>query len=392
MTYDFDCVIDRRSSESAKWRRYGDDVLPLWVADMDFPSPQAVIDALHQRVAHGVFGYGLEPPELRPVIVDRLAHLYNWHVEPDELILLPGVVVGFNLAAQAVASPGDGVLVQTPIYYPILDAPHYAGCSLDEMQLTRQVDGSYTIDFEAFEAAITNRTRVFILCNPHNPVGRVYRRDELERMAEICLRHDVVICSDEIHNDLVFTGHRHVPIACLDPGIADQTITLMAPSKTYNIAGLHCSFAIAQNPDLRKKMQKARAGLVPWAPGVLGSIAALAAYRDGQVWLDAVLQYLEANCDFLMQVVADELAGITMSRPEGTYLAWLDCRDAGIPGNPHEFFLRSARVALNDGGAFGRGGEGFVRLNFGCPRSTLVEALNRMKQSLLDLGQHEGHV
>ncbi len=384
MTYDFDQRIDRRHSESLKWHRYDDDVLPMWVADMDFMSPEPVIRALRERVEHGVFGYGLAPPELRQVIVDRLQRLYGWQVSPDDLVFLPGVVTGFNLVCHAVASPGDGVLIQTPVYFPILHAPAGAGLTNDEMELTRRPDGRYEIDFDAFEKTITDRTRVFILCNPHNPVGRVFRREELEQMAEICLRHNVVICSDEIHCDLVFQGSRHLPIASLAPEIADQTITLMAPSKTFNVPGLRCSVAIAQNPELRKKLKTTHKGLVHGV-NIMGYTAALAAYRDGQPWLDEVLRYMEANLDFLLQYVEAHLAGITMSRPEGTYLAWLSCHEAGIPGNPHQFFLERARVVMNDGASFGRGGEGFVRLNFGCPRSMLTEALDKMKEALLAL-------
>jgi cystathionine beta-lyase len=381
MVYDFDRLIDRRCSESAKWRHYDEDVLPMWVADMDFMSPEPVIRVLRERVDHGVFGYGMEPPELRQVIVDRLAGLYDWQVVPEALIFLPGVVTGFNLACRAVTSPGDGVLVQTPVYPPILSAPANAGLTRDEMELTPQPDGRYAVDFAAFEGAITDRTRLFILCNPHNPVGRVFQRGELERMAEVCLRHNVVVCSDEIHCDLLFRGNCHVPIASLDPEIADRTITLMAPSKTYNVAGLHCSVAVVQNLELREKFKAARAGLVPDV-NILGYIAALAAYRDGQSWLDELLRYLEANRDWLLQYVDGCLPGIRMGKPEGTYLAWLDCRQADIPGTPYEFFLHEARVAVSDGLAFGQGGEGFVRLNFGCPRATLVEALDRMQTAL----------
>jgi cystathionine beta-lyase len=381
MIYDFDQIIDRRASDSAKWLRYGEDVLPLWVADMDFVSPEPVIRALRQRVAHGVFGYGMEPPELRPVIVDRLYQLYDWQVPPEALVFLPGVVTGFNLACRATTTPGDGVLMQTPVYYPFLRVPANTGLTGDEMELTWQPDGQYGIDLDVFESTITDRTRVFLLCNPHNPVGRVFRRDELERMAELCLRHDLLICSDEIHCDLLFNGNQHLPIASLAPEIADQTITLMAPSKTYNVAGLACSLAIIQNAELRKKFLAARVDLVH-RPTVMGYVGALAAYCDGQPWLDQVLRYLEANRDFLLQYVDEHLPGIAVGKPEGTYLAWLDCRQAGIPDNPHEFFLQEARVALNDGSAFGRGGEGFVRLNFGCPRATLTEALERMKRAL----------
>ncbi len=353
----------------------------MWVADMDFMSPEPVIRVLRERVDHGVFGYGMEPPELRQVVVDRLAGLYDWQVAPEALIFLPGVVTGFNLACRAVTSPGEGVLVQTPVYPPILSAPANAGLTRDEMELTPQPDGRYVIDFAAFEGAITDRTRLFILCNPHNPVGRVFRRGELERMAEICLRHHMVVCSDEIHCDLLFRGSRHVPIASLDPEIADRTITLMAPSKTYNVAGLHCSVAVVQNVELREKFKAARAGLVPDV-NILGYIAALAAYRDSQSWLDELLCYLEANRDWLLQCVDGRLSGIRMGKPEGTYLAWLDCRQADISGTPYEFFLHEARVAVSDGLTFGQGGEGFVRLNFGCPRATLVEALDRMQTAL----------
>lgn len=386
MSYNFDQFVDRSRTESLKWRLYGDEVLPLWVADMDFLSPEPVIRALHQRVEHGVFGYGLIMPELGEVVVERLYSLYGWRVSPEALVFLPGVVPGFNLACRAVTSPGDGVLVQTPVYPPILRAPANAGLSCDEMELTRRADGYYEIDFDLFEDTITGRTRVFILCNPHNPVGRVFRREELERMAEICLRHDMVICSDEIHCDLVFAGHQHIPIASLAPEIGERTITLMAPSKTYNIAGLKCSVAIIENAELREKFNAARAGLVGGV-NVLGYTAALAAYRDGQAWLEEVLRYLEANRDFLLRYVSERLPGITMVSPEGTFLGWLDCRQAGIPGNPHEFFLREAKVALNDGATFGRGGEGFVRLNFACPRSTLLEALNKMEKALRILNE-----
>jgi cystathionine beta-lyase len=381
MVYDFDRLIDRRCSESAKWRHYDEDVLPMWVADMDFMSPEPVIRVLRERVDHGVFGYGMEPPELRQAVVERLAGFYGWQVAPEALIFLPGVVTGFNLACRAATSPGDGVLVQTPVYPPILSAPANAGLTRDEMELTPQPDGRYAVDFAAFEGAITDRTRLFILCNPHNPVGRVFQRGELERMAEVCLRHNVVVCSDEIHCDLLFRGNCHVPIASLDPEIADRTITLMAPSKTYNVAGLHCSVAVVQNLELRGKFKAARAGLVPDV-NILGYIAALAAYRDGQSWLDELLRYLEANRDWLLQYVDGCLPGIRMGKPEGTYLAWLDCRQADIPGTPYEFFLHEARVAVSDGLAFGQGGEGFVRLNFGCPRATLVEALDRMLAAL----------
>ena len=299
-------------------------------------------------------------------------------------MFLPEVVTSFNLVCHALGTPGDGVLMQTPIYFPMLWAPAGAGLTNDEMELTRLPDGSYAIDFGLFERAITDRTRIFMLCNPHNPIGRVFRREELEQMAEICLRHDILICSDELHCDLVFQGSRHVPIATLAPEVADRTITLMAPSKAFNLPGLKCSAAIVQNPELRKKLQETHTGLVHGV-NVMGVAAAVAAYREGEPWLEELLRYLEANLDLLVEYVGAHLPGVSMSRPEATYLAWLSCHEAGIPGKPDEFFLNEARVAFNDGAIFGRGGEGFVRLNFGCPRSVLVQALDRMKNTLLTL-------
>ncbi len=230
-------------------------------------------------------------------------------------------------------------------------------------------------------ATITDRTRTFTLCNPHNPVGRVFTREELTTMAELCLRHDLTIISDEIHCDLIFSGAQHIPIASLSPELAARTITLIAPSKTFNIAGLYCSAAIIPDPELRRRFKAAAAGIVP-SVNLMAFTAALAAYRDGGPWLAACLRYLEDNRDYLMRFVEDRLPGISMSPMEGTYLAWLDCREAGITGSPAKFFLERARVGLNDGAWFGDGGEGFVRLNFGCPRATLAEALERMAGAL----------
>jgi cystathionine beta-lyase len=381
MAYDFDRVVDQRGTDSKKWHTYGEDVLPMWVADMDLLSPDPVRLALRQRVDHAMYGYGLEPAGLRELIVERLHNLYRWQVSPEEVVFVSGVVPALNLACRALTSPGDGLLLQTPVYQRILALPAHTGRASHAMELARQVDGRYVIDFDALDAAITRRTRIFVLCNPHNPVGRVFQRDELERMAGICLRHDVIICSDEIHCDLLFSGHQHLPIASLDPEIADHTITFMAPTKAYNLAGLHCGFAVIQNPDLREEFVAARQDLVR-EPGIMGYVAALAAYRDGQPWLDELLGYLEANRGVLLRYVREHLPGIDITEPEATYLAWLDCRQTGIPGNAQQFFLQEARVALNDGRQYGRGGEGFVRLNFGCPRSMLTEALDRMQEAL----------
>ncbi len=381
--YNFDQVIERKGTDSNKWKRYGDDVLPLWVADMDFLSADPILKALHQRVNHGIFGYTRPTQELREAIVKRLKTLYQWEVKEEEIFFLPGLVTGLNVAYQTFSLPGDGVLIQPPVYFHFIHDPLLHGWVLDDPPLVQKGD-TYEIDFDEFERRINGQTHVFILCNPHNPVARVYTKEELEKLAEICLRHQLIICSDEIHCDLLYPGYRHIPIVTLDPEVSSQTVTLMAPSKTFNIAGLECGFAVIQNPRLRKIWETFCHGLIPGV-NIMGHVAALAGYRDGQEWLDQALVYLKSNRDFLTQFFKEKLPQIRMSRMEATYLAWLDCRDAGILGNPSEFFLRKAKVALNDGSEFGKGGEGFVRLNFACPRKTLTEALDRMVSALKEL-------
>jgi len=383
MSVNFDELIDRRSTESFKWNLFEADVLPMWVADMDFKAPQAVIQALQERVAHGVFGYAREASELKAVLVERMRSRFGWRVEPEAVVFIPGVVTGFNLASHALAKPGGEVLMQTPVYFPFFSAPGYAGMRRVDAALIRQADFGYSIDFEQFEASISEQTAMFLLCNPHNPVGRVFRRTELEQLAEICLRHSVPICSDEIHSDLVFSGHRHIPIASLDPEIEKLSITLIAPSKTFNIAGLECSAAIIPDETMRQRYLAARKGL---AGGVnlLGITAGLAAYQEGQEWLDELLAYLEGNRDWMQEFIRAKMPELHMTPVEGTYLAWVDCRLAGLTDKPAEFFLKQARVGLNEGEMFGAEGAGFVRLNFGCPRSLLVEGLERMAESLGD--------
>ena len=383
MRYDLDTVRERRGTDSVKWKKYGDEVLPLWVADMDFISAEPILRALHQRVDHGFLGYTLPTPELCRVIQERLRRLYNWAVRDEELFFLPGLVTGLNLSFHAYAGPGDGVLVQPPVYPHFVKDPVIHGRALVDPPLIPRGD-TYEIDFDDFERAITDRTKIFILCNPHNPVGRVYTQKELETMAEVCLRHHLIICSDEIHCDLLYPGFRHIPIATISPEVADRTVTLMAPSKTFNLAGLGCGFAVIQNPELQRIWKNASLGLVSGV-NIMGHVAALAAYKEGQKWLDQVLVYLQDNRNFLGHYVEEKLPGIRLTKMQATYLAWLDCKDTGIPGNPFEFFLKEAKVALNDGAEFGRGGEGFVRLNFACPRKTLTEALDRMAAALARL-------
>lgn len=372
---------DRRQSDSLKWGLFGNDVLPLWVADMDFTSPPKVIKALHERVEHGVFGYAQESRELKEVITARMDKLYRWKITPDDVILLPGVVSAFNLVCQAVTKPGESILMQPPVYPPFFRAPMYAGARAVYSPITKDEQGEYQVDLEGFNTAVEGDTQLFMLCNPHNPIGRVFSREELLGMAEICLRRGLVICSDEIHCDLVFSGYQHIPIASLDPEIAASTVTLIAPSKTYNIAGLECSALICTNKELRKQIQQARVGLLGGV-NLMGITAGLAAYRHGAQWLRDVMKILEGNRDYLLEYIAENLPMIKVSKPEATYLAWLDCRELNLTELPAKYFLEKAKVALNEGVDFGEPGSGFVRLNFGCTRDTLITALDRMAKSL----------
>ena len=273
-------------------------------------------------------------------------------------------------------------MTATPVYPPFLAAPGQAGRVLVENPLIRNADGSYVIDFDDFEAKAASGVKLFILCNPHNPVGRVFTRQELTRLAEICLEYGVLICSDEIHGDLVFSESCHIPIASLSPAVSAKTVTYFSPSKTFNLAGLSTSIYVAQDPELRKRLRHSMS-MVLGHPNILGTIAAKAAYAEGQPWLDAVLVYLQQNRDHLKAFVEAELPGVSFWRPEGTYLAWLDCRGLGLEQSSQQFFLEKAKVGLNEGRDFGAAGEGFVRLNFGCPRETLDEGLRRMKAALV---------
>ena len=364
------------------WGKPG--LIPLWAGEGDLPTPSFITNAAAQALAAGETFYTRQRgiPELREALAAYHSRVFGKHHAPDEFFVTGGGMQAIQIALDATAGKGDEVIYLSPAWPNIAGATGVAGATPVPVRLTAG-DNGWVCDVDAIEAAITPRTRIFVLCNPHNPVGRVFRRDELERMAEICQRHDLVICSDEIHCDLVFSPHEHVPIASLDPEIARRTITLIAPSKTFNIAGLEASVAIIEDEALRTRFLGARAGMVSWV-NLMGQVATLAAYRDGGDWLAAAMRYLEGNRDYLAEQVANRLPGVRLAVPEATYLAWLDCRAAGIGGNAHEFFLEHARVALNDGATFGCGGEGFVRLNFGCPRSTLEEALARMEDALIN--------
>jgi cystathionine beta-lyase len=381
--YDFDQLISRRGSDSVKWKRYPEDVLPLWVADMDFSTHPQIITAMTERLAHPCFGYGCGDNELLGVICDWAARRYGWKIQPEWLLFVPGVVTGMNWAIQALIGKDEKLFYQTPVYPPFLKFAANAGVEAVEIPL-KDTSDHYEIDFDEFERSIQG-PGVFALCNPHNPVGRVFTKAELERLAQICLEKSVMICSDEIHCDLIYSDQRHVSIASISEEIAANTITLMAPSKTFNIPGLEFSFAIVPNTELRKRLENSRRGLVGH-PGILAFPAAKAAYLHGEDWLDELLIYLEGNRDHLYRYLADNIPAIQFHRPQGTYLAWLDCKELALTIDACEFFLDEARVALNNGGDFGKAGEGFVRLNFGTSRSNLMEALSRMKDALVKRG------
>jgi len=371
--FEFDINIDRKDTDSAKWGKYhGKDIIPMWVADMDFQSPPMVIDALHQRIAHGVFGYAMPPRALVESIVSYLQRAFNWQVEPNWLVWLPGLVTGLNVACRSTMESGEGVLTSVPIYPPFLSAPKFSNRILQTTRLVLERQ-KWRWDYDHFEDAIDDKTRLFILCNPHNPTGRVFRREELIRLADICLNHGLVICSDEIHCDLVLDPDcRHLPIASLSPEIAARTITLMAPSKTYNLPGLSFSYAIIPDNSLRRRFKLAMSGIVPHVNS-LGMTAAQAAYDQGQPWLDALIAYLRSNRDLVQQTIQG-ISRLEMSPGEATYLAWIDARRLNET-SPAKW-LEQSGVGLSDGHEFD--GRGFVRLNFGCPRALLTQALNRI--------------
>ena len=375
--FDFDGVIDRRGTQSLKWDKYGDkDILPLWVADTDFQAAPAILEALHQRIDHGVFGYSRPSPRLIELILERMHSLYGWQVEADWLLFMPGVVPGLNFACKAWCRPESSIISPTPVYYPFLNAPGYNERRISHLPMQLVAD-RWLPDFERLEQLAVDAD-LLLLCNPHNPGGTVFTRAELERIADIAERHEVTVCSDEIHCDLLLDkGARHIPFASLSAAAAQRSAVLMAPSKTFNIAGLCCSFAIIPNPTLRHKLQQSMRGLMA-DNNLLGFIAAEAAYAEGEEWLAAQLEYLRDNRDLLMRELGS-LPGVKIAHIEATYLAWIDVSGLQLE-NPIASF-EAGGVGLSPGAQFGDGN--FIRLNFGCSRELLTEAIRRMKRVIL---------
>ncbi|WP_035057511.1 MalY/PatB family protein [Andreprevotia chitinilytica] len=370
----FKTPIDRLPTSSNKWNKYAErDILPLWVADMDFTSPPSVIAALQERVAHGVFGYTDPPASLFEAVQTYAAKHYGWQIEADWIVWLPGLVQGINLACRAVGEPGDAVVTATPVYPPFLRAPGLAGRELIKVPLVDR-DEDWGWDFAAFDAAIPPNAKLLLLCHPHNPVGRAWRKDELEQILAIAKKHDLLVCSDEIHCDLLLDADlKHTPFASLDPDFAARTITLLAPSKTWNLAGLGCAFAVIPDAALRARCRRETLGLTP-SVNLLGYTAAEAAYRDDGKWLAELLATLRGNRELLREWFAQS-SKLKITLPEATYLAWIDAR-AIDPINPLPIF-EAHGVGLSDGRDFGL--PGYVRLNFGCPRVLLEKALQRME-------------
>lgn len=385
MSYDFDTVWARQGTDSQKWQKYGDrDILPMWVADMDFKSSEAIVAALHKRVDHGIFGYARPTPSEVDAVVVALHQRYNWKIEPHWIVWLPGLVCGLNVTAQAFAAPGEQVLCSTPVYPPFMTAPKNSGRESVPVPLAlNRTERRWEIDFDALERAVTPRTRLFFLCNPHNPVARVFRRDELIRLGDFCVRHNLVLCSDEIHCDLILDDLPHLPTGSLRDDIAERTVTLMAPSKTYNVPGLGTSFAVIPNPQLRAAFVRATAGIVAEVT-TLGFAACEAAYRDSEGWRQGLLATLRRNRDRILRFVKEEVNGIEIEAPiEATYLAWLNVSRLRLD-DPIAHFEKHG-VGLSEGAFFGVPKGQYVRLNFGCPPATLEEGLRRLRTAVVAL-------
>ena len=404
MKADFDREINRKSTQSAKWGviqdpddpaiwhatddYFGDNrILPLWVADMDFPAPQPVVNALVERAQHGIFGYTLRTESYNQAVVDWMQRRHGWIIEPDWIISTPGVVPGINFLIRTFVQPGENVLIQRPVYYPFFNAIENNGAAIVSSSLELR-DGRYEIDFADFERkAADPRTSLFILCSPHNPVGRVWTREELTRMGEICQRNKVLVVADEIHGDLIYRGVTFTPFAAIDAALAANTVVCTAPSKTFNLAGLHTSNLIIPNDRLRRRFQQTMnsCGMGKWA-NPFGVVACETAYRQGEAWLDQVMAYIEDNLDFLQAFVDRHIPGIRVIRPEGTYLVWLDCRELGLDKWAlKRLMMEKARIFPDEGFIFGDEGEGFERINIACPRSIVEEALDRIRRAVEEL-------
>ncbi len=383
MKYNFDEIIPRKNSDCLKYDKlqemFGtDDALSMWIADMDFRTPPFVIEALRRRLDHEVLGYTFCSPKWKPAIQNWVSRHYGWDVKEEEIGFVGGIVPAISFAVQCFTAPGDKILIQPPVYHPYHHVVKDLGRTLVYNPL-RLVDGQYEIDFEDFENKIVG-CKLFLLCNPHNPGGRVWNADELVRMADICAKNGVIVISDEIHCDMALTGYKHTVFATVSEAAAQNSVTLMAASKTFNIAGLKSSYHIIQNEALRKQYSEYLTRSELDTAHLFATTAVAVAYNEGDEWLAQMLQYVEENIAFLDKYLKENMPKISFIRPQASYLVFLDARELGMPQEGLvEFFLKEAKVAMNDGTMFGQEGAGFMRMNLGCPRATLEQALKQIK-------------
>jgi cystathionine beta-lyase len=392
MKYNFDQLIQRRNTDSIKWAQYPADVLPMWVADMDFATPEPIRHALHEMLDRGVLGYEFLQRHTKEAVATRMQRLYSWEVDPDWVVATTGVVSGFNIAARALCKPGDGVLIHTPVYNMFFALYKNLPLVQQSAPIALNVDGNVLhpeLDMAAFARAFHSNnagTRMFLFCHPHNPLGKVFTREELQAIAEICLQNEAIIVSDEIHSELLLDGSKHIPTATLSPEIADKTITLIAASKTFNTAGLFCAFAIIPNAELRTRFLQANDEITGHVSsmGLVASEAALSGQCDD--WLNELRVYLKDNRDFVVEYLTENFPETKFTIPQATYLQWIDFSEYVKTGKmdklPFDFFLEKARVALSSGKLFGESCENFVRLNFAAPRKLVAEGMERMLLSL----------
>jgi cysteine-S-conjugate beta-lyase len=387
MKYNFDTVINRRGTGSAKWDRAEQlfnvkGILPMWVADMDFKSPEPVIKALKKTVERGIFGYSTVPDSYYEALIAWMKKRHQWNIQKDWVVLTPGVVPALRLLVKAFTKPGDQVIVQTPVYYPFFDAIKDNGCEIldNPLQLKGQ---QYVMDLKDLEQKITARTKMIIVCSPHNPISRVWTKTELKKLGDLCLRNNILIVSDEIHGDLVYHGFKHVPFPAASPKFVDKVITCTAASKTFNLPGLRTSNIIIPDPELRKQFTAVMRNCGMSSPNMFGIAATEAAYRYGESWLEQLIDYLQGNIEFLKQFVAQSIPGLKVIQPQGTYLLWLDFRNCGIKPDRLSTCVRvDAKVGTEAGTQFGCREEGFERMNIACPRVTLARALHRIEKAV----------
>lgn len=390
MNWNFDEHISREGTFCVKYdlrqEVFGTrDVIPMWVADMDFKTPDFIISALKNRLDHEICGYSFRPPDYFASIVDWTKRRHGWNINKEWICFTPGVVPALNFCTLAFTEPGDSMIVQPPVYFPFFSAVEAHGRKLVYNQLVT-IDGRYEMDLDALESSVTAGTKMIIISNPHNPVGRVWKKEELVRLAEICLKNKILIISDEIHCDLVLPGYTHIPVASISEEISSITVTLTAPSKTFNLAGLSTSSVIIENPSLRGMFNKFLERLHVGNGNIFGNIASIAAYSSGDQWLDELLQYLKVNADLVEEYCLENIPGIKAVHPEATYLTWLDCRELGMTGSElGKFFVRSAGVGMNEGSTFGPGGDGYMRMNIGTTKDNVMRALEQIRKAVSEI-------